>query len=260
MTPLLSIVIPAYNEARRLPDTLRAVLAFAAAQPFEVEIIVVDDGSTDDTVVQAEAIREQHPGITLIRNDHRGKGYTVRTGMLAARGQYVLFTDADLAVPMSEWTRFQPLLEHDYDVVIGSREGLGARRIGEPRHRHIMGRIFNAIVRLIAVGGIQDTQCGFKAFRREASDRIFSSVQLYGPDARQVRGAAVTAFDVEVLFLARKLGYRIKEVPVSWRYGVETKVDPLRDSWRNFSDVVRVRWNDLRGRYNVAAVPRKTLK
>ncbi|WP_026370933.1 dolichyl-phosphate beta-glucosyltransferase [Kallotenue papyrolyticum] len=253
MAPFLSIVIPAYNEERRLPTTLEQIAAFAAEQPFEIELLIVDDGSSDATAAQAEAFAATHPHVVVLHNDHRGKGYAVRSGVLAAQGRYVLFTDADLAVPMSEWQKFQPLLEAGYDVVIGSREGLGARRIGEPRHRHLMGRAFNMLVRAIALRGIQDTQCGFKAFRREAGRCIFKRVQLYGDAARPVQGAAVTAFDVEVLFLARKLGYRIAEVPVLWRYGSETKVDPLRDSWRNFSDVVRVRWNDLRGLY--AGVP-----
>lgn len=261
MPPLLSIVVPAYNEERRLPATLEAILAFLADQPFEAELIVVDDGSADGTAAAVAALSKRHPQIKLVRNDHRGKGYTVRTGMLLAQGDYVLFTDADLAVPMSEWHKLQPLLERGYDVVIGSREGLGARRIGEPRYRHFMGRVFNAVVRLVALGGIQDTQCGFKAFHGAAARQIFGSVQLYGADARVVTGAAVTAFDVEVLFLARKLGYRIAEVPVTWQYGEETKVDPVRDSWRNFADVLRVRWNDLRGRYATAAVvPKKTAK
>ncbi|HEX6293188.1 MAG TPA: dolichyl-phosphate beta-glucosyltransferase [Herpetosiphonaceae bacterium] len=259
MTTLLSVVVPAYNEERRLQATLEAILAFAADQPFDAEVIVVDDGSTDATVQIAERIQATQPRLRVIRNDHRGKGYTVRTGMLLAQGRYILFTDADLAVPMDEWSKLLPAFESGYDIAIGSREGLGARRLGEPRYRHFMGRIFNAVVRLIALGGIQDTQCGFKAFRREVAHRIFSSVQLYGADAKLVQGAAVTAFDVEVLFLARKFGYRIKEVPVTWRYGVETKVDPIRDSWRNFSDVVRVRWNDLRGRYTVVpSLPKKT--
>ncbi len=134
-------------------------------------------------------------------------------------------------------------------MVIGSREGVGAKRLGEPWYRHVMGRIFNLIVRIIAVGGIQDTQCGFKAFRGEVAYHLFNNVRLYGEDARIVQDAAVTAFDVEVLFLAAKLGYSIKEVPVLWQYGTETKVNPLRDSWRNLLDVLRVRWNDLCGRY-----------
>jgi dolichyl-phosphate beta-glucosyltransferase len=255
----LSVVVPAYNEERRLQLTLEAILTFLAAQPFSSELIVVDDGSTDATVRIAETLREQHPDLRIIRNDHRGKGYTVRTGMLLAQGKYVLFTDADLAVPMEEWAKLAPAFDSGYDIVIGSREGLGARRLGEPRYRHFMGRIFNRVVQLIALGGIQDTQCGFKAFRGEVAQHVFNSVQLYGADAKVVQGAAVTAFDVEALFLARKFGYRIKEVPVTWRYGAETKVDPIRDSWRNFSDVIRVRWNDLRGRYAaMPSLPKKT--
>lgn len=251
MAPFLSIVVPAYNEERRLPATLQSIIEFLQAQPWEAELLVVDDGSLDQTVSAAEALQATYPNLRVLRNDHRGKGYTVRSGMLAANGRYVLFTDADLAVPLVEWSKLAPLLEAGCQVVIGSREGLGARRIGEPRYRHFMGRVFNWLVRFIALGGIQDTQCGFKAFQREAARSIFTQVQLYGANAKVVTGAAVTAFDVEVLFLARKLGYCVKEVPVTWQYGNETKVDPLRDSLRNLMDVLRVRWNDLRGRYRL---------
>lgn len=249
VSPLLSIVIPAYNEQQRLPTTLQAILEFVAKTSYDVEIVVVDDGSTDATVTAIQPLLVTAPQIRLICNDHRGKGYAVRTGVLAAHGAYILLCDADLAVPLDEWPKLQCHLNGGYDVVIGSREGVGARRIGEPWHRHVMGRIFNVIVRLIAVGGIQDTQCGFKAFERSAAHDLFSRVQLYGEDAKQIRGAAVTAFDVEVLFLARKQGYRVKEVPVVWRYGTETKVDPVRDAYRNFLDVLRVRWHALRGHY-----------
>lgn len=260
MPPFLSIVIPAYNEARRLPVTLNTILDYLATQAFEAEIIVVDDGSTDGTADRVNELSRAYPHLRLVRNDHRGKGYTVRTGILLAQGRYVLFTDADLAVPMSEWPKLAAPLMNGYDVTIGSREGLGARRIGEPRYRHFMGRVFNGIVRLVALDSIQDTQCGFKAFRRDVAQHIFSNVHLYGADAKVVTGAAVTAFDVEVLFLARKFGYQIKEVPVTWQYGEETKVDPARDSWRNFMDVLRVRWNDARGRYAAGiAVSKKTV-
>ncbi len=249
MPPFLSIVVPAYNEERRLPATLQAILHFLAAQPFDAEIIIADDGSTDRTGQLVEQLMHEQRNLHLLKLDHRGKGFAVRAGALAAQGTYVLLCDADLAVPIEEWHKLQPYCMEGYQVVIGSREGLGAQRLGEPRYRHFMGRVFNAVVRLVALGGIQDTQCGFKAFHHEASQHIFRSVQLYGADAKLVQGAAVTAFDVEALFLARKFGYRIKEIPVLWRYGVETKVDPLRDSLRNFGDVLRVRWNDLRGRY-----------
>ncbi len=254
MTPFLSIVVPAYNEQQRLPGTLQAIFTFVATHQLDVEVLVVDDGSTDATVATTEPRGVQYPQLHIICNDHRGKGYTVRTGTLEAQGEYVLLCDADLAVPLEEWFKLARYFDKGYDVVIGSREGVGARRLGEPWYRHVMGRIFNFVVRLVAVGGIQDTQCGFKAFRTPVAHDLFNAVQLYGANAQQIQGAAVTAFDVEVLFLARKRGYCIKEVPVVWRYGMETKVDPLRDSWRNFLDVLRVRWNALRGRYD-AAVP-----
>lgn len=247
--PLLAVVIPAYNEARRLPGTLRSVLAYLRAQPFEWELIVVDDGSDDETAVLAEQIAAEHPQMIVVRNDHRGKGFAVRTGMLAARASYVLFSDADLAVPMDEWPKLRRALDGGADIAIGSREGLGAQRLGEPWHRHLMGRIFNMLVRLIAVGGIQDTQCGFKAFTNAATQDLFRALRLYGDDSPVVQGAAVTAFDVEVLYLAERRGYTIKEVPVLWRYGEETKVSALRDSWRNLRDILRVRINALRGAY-----------
>lgn len=247
--PHISIVIPVFNEERRLPHTLERIIAYCEAQPYDYEVLVVDDGSEDRTVAVAEAIAANHPRVGVIRNEHRGKGYTVRTGMLAAQGQYVLFTDADLSTPIEETGQLLTWFEKGYDIVIGSREGSGARRYDEPLYRHLMGRVFNYVVRLLAVRGIQDTQCGFKAFRQQAAQQVFRRLQLYGEGAGIVKGSMVTAFDVEVVFLAQKLGYRIKEMPVAWHYSNESKVDPLRDSIRNFRDVLRVRWNDLRGRY-----------
>ncbi len=256
----LSIVIPAYNEERRLPATLEQITAFVTERGYPTEIIVVDDGSSDATAAAVEQLQSTYSCLQLLRNDHRGKGYAVRSGVLAAQGKYVLLCDADLAVPIEAWDTLHQALEQGFDVVIGSREGAGSRRLGEPRYRHVMGRIFNLVVQAVAVPGIQDTQCGFKVFHGDVAHTLFSTARLYGEDAARIQGAAVTAFDVEVLFLARKLGYRIKEVPVLWRYGSETKVAPLRDSWRNLADVLRVRWNDLRGRYDTVTPSSHLLK
>ncbi len=242
--------MPAYNEERRLPQTLEQITAFLARQTYTSELIVVDDGSRDQTAQVAESFGAAHPDVRVIRNDHRGKGYAVRAGVLAARGNIVLFSDADLSTPIEEIAEMLPWFERGYGVVIGSREGNGAKRIKEPFYRHLMGRVFNGIVRLLTVRGINDTQCGFKAFRDEVARDVFSRMRLYGADAKKITDAMVTGFDVEVLFIAQKSGVRIKEVPVEWRYGSETKVNPLKDSWRNFRDVVMVRWNDLRGRYS----------
>lgn len=243
--PFLSVVIPAYNEQKRLPQTLADIQSYLEKQSFRSEILVVDDGSDDNTA----ALAEQQPGVQVMRRPHHGKGFAVRAGALAARGAYVLLCDADLAVPIEDWEKLHCHLSRGYDVAIGSREGIGAQRIGEPWHRHVMGRIFNMIVRFVAIGDIQDTQCGFKALSYNAAQYLFRRMHIYGENARPIQGAAVTAYDVELLFLARKAGYRIAEVPVYWRYGTETKVDPFRDSLRNLRDVFKVRLNDWRGCY-----------
>jgi dolichyl-phosphate beta-glucosyltransferase len=248
--PYLSIVIPSYNEERRLPGTLSKVIAYLQTKGRSAEILVVDDGSSDDTADITEQVSATNPVVHLIRNEHRGKAFAVRTGMLAAAGQFVLFSDADGATPIEEADKLLPRLDEGYDVAIASREGKEARRLDEPWHRHLMGRVFNLIVQLLALPGIHDTQCGFKAFRRDAARDLFGNMQLYGDGATgPVKGAMLTGFDVEILFLARKWGYRIVEVPVHWSYGAESKVHPIKDSWRNLRDVLRVRWNELRGRY-----------
>jgi len=252
MEPYLSVVVPAYNEERRLPATLKQICDYLGRQPYQAELLVVDDGSIDRTVdVSRQALATVPQNLTwrIIENDHRGKGYTVRTGMLAAKGRHVLFSDADLATPIEDVEKLLPYLEGGYDIAIGSREGLGAQRLAEPWYRHVMGRVFNLLVRIVAGTQYQDTQCGFKIFKREVARDLFGRLQLYGATAKVIKGGAVTAFDVEVLFLAGKRGYRVKEVPVQWRYGENTKVNPLRDSIRMFRDVIRVRLNDWRGLY-----------
>jgi glycosyltransferase involved in cell wall biosynthesis len=247
--PLLTVVIPAYNEQHRIEATLARVAGFLESRPYAADLLVVDDGSSDSTPAMVESFAEGKDGIALLRGDHRGKAYTVRSGMLAAHGQFVLFSDADLSTPIEEVETFLPYLEDGYDLVIGSREAPGAERHDEPTFRHIMGRVFTRLVQFITGQRFEDTQCGFKAFRREAAQTIFSGVQLYGPNSPVITTSRVTGFDVELLFLARKRGMRIREQPVTWFYSPGSKVDPLRDSLNNLLDVIKVRLYDLRGRY-----------
>lgn len=254
--PLLSIIIPAYNEQLRLPATLAAIRAYVSAANITVEVLVADDGSSDATAAIVTEAAAQWPALRLLALDHRGKGFAVRAGALAAVGDYVLLCDADLAVPISEWERVYANFVMGYDVVIGSREGQGAHREGEPFHRHLMGRVFNGLVRLLVVGNFHDTQCGFKAFRRPVAHDLFRRARIYGDDAPVIKGAAVTAFDVEILYLAVMRGYRVAEMPVLWHYGEETKVDPIRDALRNLRDIIRVRLFAMRGEYKRLNDPR----
>jgi dolichyl-phosphate beta-glucosyltransferase len=261
--PFLTVIIPAYNEERRLPQSLQKTLDWLQKQPFQSEVLVVDDGSEDATrsvVEECIARRSQTSPldekdqiqVRLLANAHRGKAFAVRTGMLAGQGKYLLFTDADLSTPIEDFDRLLVWLEQGYDIAIGSREGQGARRFNEPYYRHLMGRVFNLLVKAITFSRFQDTQCGFKAFTREAAQELFHKVQLYGENSPKVRGAMVTGFDVEVLFLARKLNYRVREVPVQWFHVSGSKVNPLKDSLRMIADISKVRLNDWRGRYKQA--------
>ncbi len=245
----MTIVVPAYNEAARLPRTLAEIDNFIVDANLKAELLIVDDGSSDDTYRIASEHESTAACYSVLSLPHRGKASAVRGGMLAATGRYVLFTDADLSTPIRYATELIAALDDGADVAIGSREGIGATRVGEPSYRHVMGRVFNAVVRLLVVPGIDDTQCGFKAFRRTAAQDIFTRTILHAGDD-PVRGPRVTGFDVEVLFLARQAGYTIAEVPVYWEHVAGSKVQPLPDSFRMFADVLRVRWNAIRGRYS----------
>lgn len=251
----LSVVIPAYNESSRLPESLKKVIEFLETKEYAYEVIVVDDGSADDTAPLAEKFADDtelhnpKSSLRIIRNPHRGKGYAVRTGMLASQGTYILYSDADFSAPIEEVDKLLRYLEGKYDIAIGSREGKGATRVDEPFYRHLMGRVFNTFVKLVALPQFSDTQCGFKAFRKKASDTLFRSLSLYGDNSPDVQGAMVTGFDVEVLYLALKWGYKVKEVPVRWFYSKGANVNPLKDSYRMLKDIAKVRMNDLRGVY-----------
>jgi dolichyl-phosphate beta-glucosyltransferase len=237
-TPALSIVIPALNEQARLPYSLSQLERYVCDENLDCEIIVVDNGSIDATSAVVQQAMLHFPAVRLLRTDRRGKGRAVREGVLAARGRIVLFADADLSWSVQELKRIPALVDADHPVVIGSREGHGARRLGEPVYRHVMGRVFNRVVQALAVPGIEDSQCGFKAFDADAARAIFRRQTIDG-----------WGFDVEVLYLARRLGYPIRVVPLRWEHKENSRVAPVRDTLGMLSDVARVRFNDWRGRY-----------
>ena len=238
--PHLSVIIPAYNEESRIVSTLEAMDRYLADRDYDSEIIVVDDGSTDGTLDAARAYKTSGPEFKVLENPgNRGKGYSVRHGMLEGRGEYLIFSDADLSTPIQECEKMLEAFRRGVHVAVASRR-LGHSRIEtkQPWYRELMGRGFNLIVQALAVRGISDTQCGFKGFSREAARAIFGRVRIdrFG-------------FDVEILYLARKLGFRTAEVPVRWIDSPDSRVNPLRDPYRMFLEVLRVRKNDMDGLY-----------
>ena len=239
MTVFLSVVIPAYNEEARIGAALEKVRTYLGHQRYTAEVIVVENASTDRTAAIVEAAASS-PGVPvrLLRLAKAGKGRAVRAGMLAAQGEFRFFADADLSMPIEQLDRFLPPVLEGVDVAIGSREAPGARRIGEPAYRHLMGRVYNAIIRVIAVDGFDDTQCGFKMFRGQAAEWLFRRQLIDG-----------WAFDIEILLLAKRQGYRVVEVPIDWYHGDQSKVRPIRDTVTMLAETVRIRLNALRGRY-----------
>ncbi|HIC88177.1 MAG TPA: glycosyltransferase family 2 protein, partial [Anaerolineae bacterium] len=207
-------------------------------QPYSIEVIVVENGSIDDTSGVVERFMPGHPWLRLLHSA-KGKGAAVKMGMLSTQGEYRFICDADLSMPIAEVNKFLPPLLNSYDVAIASREVPGARRYDEPAYRHIMGRVFNWIVRWLAVPGFQDTQCGFKCFKGEAAEDIFRRQTMDG-----------WAFDVEVLAIALHRGYRIVEVPINWYYKTNSRVDPIGDTFRMLREVLKVRCNVRRGIYD----------
>ncbi|MCL4559949.1 MAG: glycosyltransferase [Chloroflexi bacterium] len=257
--PFLSVVIPAYNEASNIQSgALDQVAGYLSRQSFTYEVVIVDDGSLDATAELARSFAESHPGFRVISSPHRGKAHAVTTGLLSAEGELVLFSDMDQATPLDQVSRLIPWYEQGYDVIIGSR---GRVRRNAPAWRKLMS-ISQIMLRNIILGfsQVSDTQCGFKAFRREAIHPILDGLSLYAavtPDGTP-RGAAVTSgFDVELLFVAHRLGYRIREVPVEWDYHRTRRVNLFKDALRGLNDLVRIRLADLRGVYSKKVIDRR---
>ncbi len=227
----LSIIIPAYNEARRLPPTLEAIHTYLEAEGRLVttEVIVADDGSRDETGALVARTMAHWPQLRVLLLPHSGKGAALRQGVLAARGAEIFLCDADLSMPIRELTRFLTPPYANVAIAIGSREVAGARRYGEPYSRHVMGRVFNRVVRWLAVSDIEDTQCGFKRLTRPVARDLFTHLTTNG-----------FGFDVQLLALARLRGYTIAEVPIDWYYGAESRVRPIRDTIRMVGEVWQV--------------------
>ncbi len=237
-TPFLSLIIPAHNEALRLPDTLKQVFEFISGQPYNTEVIVVENGSDDNTFKIAQEYAANYTQLRILQNTQRGKGRAVRQGMLEAQGEYCFMCDVDLSMPLTEINKFLPPVSDGNDIAIASREAAGAVRYNEPYYRHFVGRVYNGLIRTLALPGLQDTQCGFKCFRAGVAKDLFSRQTLPG-----------WSFDVEVLFIARLLGYKIVEIPIHWYYSPHSKISVVRDSFKMGVDLITIRLNALRGIY-----------
>ena len=237
--PFLSIVIPAYNEESRLPNTLEQIDAFLERQAYTAEVLVVENGSQDRTFEVAQAFARGHPRVSALQEKGRGKGLAVRRGILQAQGEYRFMCDADLSMPVDEINRFMPPALPGADIVIGSREAPGAVRYNEPQYRHWGGRAVNTMIRLLILPGLNDTQCGFKCFRAPVAEELFRLQTLSG-----------WAFDVELLYLARQRGYSIVELPIHWYFNPESKLNVFQDALKMGMDILTIHWNKLRGVYD----------
>jgi glycosyltransferase involved in cell wall biosynthesis len=241
--PRISIVIPAYNEAARIEGTLERVVGCVKRDGWDAEVLVVDDGSTDETVDIVQHWMAKHPFLHLSKNPgNRGKGFSVRNGLLQSAGEYVMFTDADLSAPIEEATRLFEALDAGADVAIGSRWLDKQRQIvQQPLYRRFFGRCFNWVTRKIMGLPYRDTQCGFKAFKREAAQTIFrlQTIERWG-------------FDPEILFIARKLKLKVAEVPVTWGHDERSRISYLKDGMKMLEEMAQIRGNSMRGRYDEA--------
>jgi len=244
----LSVVIPAYNEEKNIQaGVLEKVSQYLQKQKYLWEVLVVDDASPDETANLAEKFANKHKGFRVLREPHRGKGGTVIAGMLAAKGEIVLFTDMDQATPLNQIEKFFSKFMDGYDGVIGSRSG----RKGAPASRKLMAFGFALLRTLVLRLPYKDTQCGFKAFRAGAAQKIFGKMKVFR-EAKRIQGASVTAgFDLEMLYIASKLGLKVAEVPVNWLHQETKRVSPIKDSWEGLRDLLKVRLNALQGKYRV---------
>jgi dolichyl-phosphate beta-glucosyltransferase len=235
-----SLVIPAYNEEERIAASLEKVLAHIAGRGWDAEVIVVNDGSLDHTAQLVRRFSERHPCVRLLENPgNRGKGYSVRNGMLHARGNLLVFSDADLSTPIAEADQLIAAIERGCDVAIGSRWiRPELQRERQPLFRQLLGRIFNLLLRIFLGLNFKDTQCGLKAFTRSAAQEIFSRqrIERWG-------------FDPELLFLARRLRFRVEEIPVEWAHDERSKIHPVMDGFKMFLEILRIRWYALAGKY-----------
>lgn len=249
----LSVIVPAYNEESVILDTIKSIDSFLSTQGYPYEIIISNNASTDNTLSLVESYANTNRNLVIVNLDKKGKALAVTEGMRKALGKYILFTDADNATPIQELKKLLHYLEDEnFDIAIGSREGTGAVRHNEPLIRHLMGRVYTLIVKTLLFRGIEDTQCGFKLFTRDSVLKILPKLNIFSQQRlSQEEVPGVNAgFDVEVLYIAKKLGLKIKPVPVEWTYGEGTKVNKITDSWVAFTVIIRVWLNSRQGKYN----------
>ncbi len=241
MSPYLSIIIPAHNEEHRLPQALQQVLDFKLQQTYLTEVLIVENGSSDRTYEIAQDFADQHPGCRVIHENGRGKGLAIRRGMLEATGEYRFMCDADLSMPVSEINRFLPPQLVDCEVAIASREAAGAVRFNEPLYRHLGGRAVNWMIRLLILPGLHDTQCGFKCFKGNIAEDLFSHQTIMG-----------WSIDIELLFIARQRRYKIQEVPIRWFYHSGSKLSAFKNAAQMGLDIFKIWRNYFSGRYRKA--------
>jgi glycosyltransferase involved in cell wall biosynthesis len=239
--PFISIIIPAYNEEQRLPGTIEQVLAFLSSQSYRSEILIVENASQDNTIQVAQEFAarchtDELP-VHVLQEHQRGKGAAVKKGMFASSGDYRFMCDADLSMPVTEINRFFPPALPDVDIAIASREAPGAVRYNEPIYRHVVGRVFNTLIRVLALPGLNDTQCGFKCFRGQVVEELFNDMTITG-----------WSFDVEILYIAQQRGYLIHEVPIPWYFNPDSHISVAKDSTQMALDIFKIRLRDRQNR------------